>query len=385
MAPPPGGRGTRRPPSESSQAESDALPKIKNVPTHGLATSTWTKALLREAPNFEPLVFGARSEIETPVKTLRPFSIALKRMKHLLWRYRADHHDDCHVWEMMEMNAGSAALNKRRAESRMGSALAVDPDADPELLRRIQKAAPASRELPIYVVLVMQHPCSPPTFALIEILQRARAAIEALPGTSVVGALIVPESSDGMTAKGQPELRNFPFTLRVSMTREVVQMAGQASWIGVDRCLETGLDQAPEPMVSYVGRYARSRLQNIHWKVRTVEVLIEDPIYGNSMAERPTVLRVPQARAKKHEGLVHKIEQVHAVLVESSGLAEMENVVRTAMSRLEVADSSAMALLNKLCGATTTSEIASWIAQRSRTLKRGAVAKFADRLHAARS
>eukprot|EP00933_Yihiella_yeosuensis_P076042 TRINITY_DN8564_c2_g1_i1.p1 TRINITY_DN8564_c2_g1~~TRINITY_DN8564_c2_g1_i1.p1 ORF type:complete len:284 (+),score=40.24 TRINITY_DN8564_c2_g1_i1:77-928(+) len=150
------------------------------------------------------------------------------------------------------------------------------------------------------IILLHYGACSPIDLGDIDVLLRARKAMEAFPHCHVVGALVVPLASKDLkddTQQQQQKLaRTVPFSIRLETARAVIAHAGQSSWIFVDSCMEGCLSGFSGPPTAAIGEYARSRLYHVGWaQPVTLEVEYEDSIStGSNDGVQQGVHRVPQ-------------------------------------------------------------------------------------------
>lgn len=143
------------------------------------------------------------------------------------------------------------------------------------------------RKHSIAVVLLWNAPFSPFTTFDLDVLQRARSAIQdTYKETQVVGAVCAPQSDRDLAKmrRGVGIKSLLPFRARVELARRVIANTKNDSWIVVDGCLEGCLKTAEGPLAPYLTSYAKGRLHSRECQIKVVEIHTADMIVaGDAM------------------------------------------------------------------------------------------------------
>lgn len=142
----------------------------------------------------------------------------------------------------------------------------------------------------LVIVLLYASRCNPFTLMDLDVLRRARSALEdGYTKVAVAGAVVVPCSDSALAksgAHGRQSGRHLDFPLRVEVAREVIASARESKWVLVDSCMEGCLRRTPGKVSPYVAVYAKGRLHNAHYEPRVLEVCAEDVHETRPKAER---------------------------------------------------------------------------------------------------
>jgi len=205
-------------------------------------------------------------------------------------------------------------------------------------------------------VLLYSAPCNPFHMGDIEVLRKAKEAVEQLPKCEVAGVMVLPHSDGKLKERNIKDKRRMPFALRQAIARSVINFAGESKWIVVDCCMQVGgsLDNAPDRPSTYIGEYARSRLQDTRWDVRVIEVRCEDPAdVSESMRPLNDFFVGPHGVS---EGATLGAQST--VLVGMPKQSFCDELLANAVVQ---APSQAVAVvLERLCGPTAASMISEW-------------------------
>ncbi|CAE8641119.1 unnamed protein product [Polarella glacialis] len=230
------------------------------------------------------------------------------------------------VWEMMQDNASQEAMRRRK-----------DADESEKPVRQAAdkiKVNKSSADL-ILVVLVFHGACNPLHLGVINVLRRAKAAVEAFHKVAVVGALVMPLAAAALRKQGAK--RQLPFNVRLEVARSVIGSAEQASWIAVDPCQEGCLASAPGHLMDYLSEYARSRLYQPTWDTLVMEVFAEDTLNTTALREEPSQHRVPQDAFGKvpipHPSA--SIKSIRTVIVEVPKQGRCDELLQASVQQLQ--------------------------------------------------
>eukprot|EP00929_Paragymnodinium_shiwhaense_P052539 TRINITY_DN26317_c0_g1_i1.p1 TRINITY_DN26317_c0_g1~~TRINITY_DN26317_c0_g1_i1.p1 ORF type:complete len:496 (+),score=85.91 TRINITY_DN26317_c0_g1_i1:103-1590(+) len=133
------------------------------------------------------------------------------------------------------------------------------------------------------VVLVYFASCNPIFLCELDALRHARATVDTIPDTAVLGTLIVPQSDRYLQRQGLDPERIMPFPERVKLTRSIIQSAGDSTWLFVEPCMEGCLLGSKEPAIPLIATYAKGRIGGPLADTRVIEVILEDPVYSNGV------------------------------------------------------------------------------------------------------
>lgn len=223
------------------------------------------------------------------------------------------------------------------------------------------------------VVLVYSAPCNPFSLCDIDVLRRARAAVEEHPRTAVVGAVVVPHSDALFRQRGVPDSQKLPFNIRRDVAKTIITDQGQAKWMVVDSCMESCAHDVPSP-AAYLGEYAKYRLHDIRWEVRVVGVGAEELLDGPEGSGKATQkLHVPFCPSRGGGGsspdpeegpLVRPLRKEVATLgVDVPKKAHLDELLSSSLRQIQ--DHNCYLVLERLCGSAGAGLIRAWISSRS--------------------
>jgi len=261
-------------------------------------------------------------------------------------RYRAG--EGSAGWEMIAENAAATDFGKLQR---------------PTLMLQ-SGCAPAEGILILYC-----QPCNPFHLGDVDVLMRARAALNALPHVAVLGALVVPWSDDALRQCNVSDQRRMPFAVRRRAASDVIKCAEQDGWIAIDPCMEGSMKGSIGSLVPYIRDYARCKLSRAGWEVRVTEVRAQDPRDCPSSITRGNNMRVPVAcygkkrRDRSANPPTGYLGLEGAVVVEVPKQEHFNDLLQCAVSQAH--DSSWHIVLERACGAKPACQIRDW-ATRSR-------------------
>jgi len=219
------------------------------------------------------------------------------------------------------------------------------------------------------IVILYCQPCNPFHLGDVDVLVRARKALNALPHVAVLGALVVPWSDDALRQCNVSDQRRLPFAVRRSAASDILRIAEQDGWIAVDPCMEGSMKGATGSLVPYIRDYARCKLSRGNWEVRVLEVCAQDPRDCPSSITRGNNMRVPVAcYGKKRRGQGASppagfLGLEGAVVVDVPKQEHFNDLLQCAVAQAH--DSSWHIILERACGSKPACLIRDW-ATRSR-------------------
>jgi len=216
------------------------------------------------------------------------------------------------------------------------------------------------------VILAYSNACNPFHLGDIDVLQRAKKAIEAFQDVVVIGALVVPSSEEHLREKGVDDRRRLPFTVRRDAARYVISAAEQAKWIVVDCCREGSLKHVTGSLVPYLMEYVKCRLHRTNWDARVLEVRAQDPLDAPLSVHKGTTLRVPmdlggRRRPGAEEAPTRpaaSFKAVMRVLVDVPKQEHFDDLLHSSVQQAH--DPSVQTILERLCGLAAASLIREW-------------------------
>lgn len=267
-------------PKELSVSESIQLPSIKD--TFNLRDPVGTSAVDKTALHFQ--ISGPR-----PVETLKG--------GYGNYRYKGA---ESGIWDIIQERA-LQEIQSRRTK-------ALQKLYYEKLASKPGGLISAFTDMTI-VILVLSAPCNPLHLGEVDVLKRAKVALEVFSGVSVVAAVVVPHASKTLrAAETAGEIRHFPFHVRMNVAKAVIKASGEDSWIMIDGCQEGCLAGAPGDLLGYLREYAKSRLyEKGSAQPLLVEVLSEDSLAP--VGHVPLVTAIPGGSVRN--AVAYRVIQDH--------------------------------------------------------------------------
>jgi len=283
--------------AHEDEVSSDPLPFMQTSRKRGgLSTQGYLTCTLMRCPrpgvkcDMKPLehrFVDVFSRSSSSVRSFRPPVQPQARLQDFRFprhveipRYRAG--EGAPGWDMIAENAAATDFSKLQRPTSM-----------------LQSGwAPAEG-----IIILYCQPCNPFHLGDVDVLMRARTALNALPHVAVLGAIVVPWSDDALRQCNVSDQRRLPFALRRSAASNVIKCAEQDGWIAIDPCMEGSMKGATDSLVPYIRDYARCKLNRCGWEVRVTEICAQDPRDCPSSITRGNSMRVPVAcYGKKRHG-----------------------------------------------------------------------------------
>lgn len=223
------------------------------------------------------------------------------------------------------------------------------------------------------VVLLYCTSCNPFHLGDVDVLKRAKAALDTLEEVAVVGAVVVPSSEDALVQRGADEDRRLPFEVRRDLARSVLETAQQDKWVVVDTCLEGCMKHAPgadqRGIAPFVSVYARGRLHGRQHDIRVVEVLAEDAIDGARVVRPYDQIHVclgskPPRLSHGPDGSKPGLNSIGTLVVEVPKQSQCDDLMWSAVKQVQ--DRQFFQAMERFCGLRGAKIIVEWTNSRSK-------------------